>query len=142
MFGDSEYIKGGEGCGCTSGGKFGGGVAADMWPKKGMADAMNPKNWTVHNMATVLMIIGIVCLIIYTFLPGTGAGWAYAAGVFAAIYVIIDLGSVTELGGKWLNVSASSFPMSIAEADRFSATMGTAADMQSVVAAALPAVAQ
>lgn len=80
----SEYLSHGEN------GISGGGLVADLIPKVSLSDALNPKTWTVHNLATVLMTIGVVCLIIYTFLPGTSTGWAYAAGVFAFIYVIVD----------------------------------------------------
>lgn len=94
--GASEYM---------TGGVEGGGLVADMWPKSNLEVVMNPKNWTVHNLATVLMIIGVLCLVIYTFLPGTSEGWAYTAGVFAAIYLVVDGMSANNTAAGWVTTS-------------------------------------
>ena len=144
QFGNSEYVDG-AGCGCggvDGGGVTGGGLVADLWPKVGLQHAMNPKSWTAHNVATVLMIIGVMCLLIYTFLPGTGPGWAYTAGVFAFIYVVVDLMSVAERYKHFVDTSMQSFPATETEIAGSNKLFAAATNLASIGPAMNAAIAQ
>lgn len=109
MFGGSEFITGG-GCGCADGGdvKYGGGLFEDLYPVKGIAN-FNPLNWTLHGVASSLMLLGILLLVIWMFMPDASDGLAILAGVFALFYVLFDIINTTPVGKAAVNLSINDY---------------------------------
>lgn len=108
MFGGSEFITGG-GCGCADGGdvKHGGGLFEDLRPTKGIA-SIYPRNWTVHGAAAALMLLSILLLIIWMFMPDADNALAISAGVFALFYLVVEILSVTPYVKDYVNNSFNS----------------------------------
>lgn len=96
MFGGSEFITGG-GCGCTDGGdvKHGGGLFEDLRPTQGIAN-FYPFNWTLHGIASSLMLLGIILLVVWMFMPDADNALAISGTAFLLFYVIVDFWGVVS----------------------------------------------
>jgi hypothetical protein len=97
LFGGSEYMTGGCGCGGVDGGYEGGGLIDDSWTTDFWR---KPRIGSVHGILSGLMFLCIILLMLMLPLGGPDSrnGMAIATGVLSFFYILVEV--LCVLGGE------------------------------------------